>query len=163
MKRETRLYNILFPLWLIVWFPTWLWLILIPLNYLIDHFVLLGSLKGMENRKYFARDYAWKVCIVGFLCDFVGSGILLGIMLLFDRSDIRPETTAALNMNPFRDIPALLITVFAVAVSGILIFLIDRKILVKCGTDREQAKRSAIWLGILTAPYLFLVPSQIIY
>ena len=43
-KGGTRIYNVLFPLWLLVWIPSPLWLILIPANYIIDRLVLKLSL-----------------------------------------------------------------------------------------------------------------------
>ena len=43
---EKVLYNVLFPIWLLVFFPSYLWLILIPANYMIDRIVLRWSLGG---------------------------------------------------------------------------------------------------------------------
>ena len=55
MKSDNKVYNILLPIWLIIFFPSWLWLILIPANYLIDRIVLKWSLgelpdKGMHGK-----------------------------------------------------------------------------------------------------------------
>ena len=43
-KQSVTLYNILFPIWLLVWIPSPLWLLLVPLNFVIDYFVLYKSL-----------------------------------------------------------------------------------------------------------------------
>ena len=40
---------------------------------------------------------------------------------------------------------------------------IDSKILIRAGLTVEQAKRSAIWLAIITAPYMFMIPSGLLY
>ena len=53
-KNETvRLYNILLPLWLLLFWPSALWLVLIPANYLIDRFVLRWSLGEMPEKGAF--------------------------------------------------------------------------------------------------------------
>ena len=39
-KNEIRLFNLLVPLWIMVWIPGWWWLLLIPANYLLDRFIL---------------------------------------------------------------------------------------------------------------------------
>lgn len=74
-KQSVTLYNILFPIWMLVWIPSPLWLLLIPLNFIIDYLVLYKSL------------------------------------------------------------PA----------------------------DVQRSKTSALWLAVVTAPYLFLLPSEILY
>jgi len=40
MKKSYRLYNIILPIWLLIWFPSWLWLILLGAMY------LLGAIGG---------------------------------------------------------------------------------------------------------------------
>ena len=60
-KRPVLTYNILLPIWLLIWFPSWLWLLLIPANYLIDRIVLHWSLKGLDDRNAFCRRATWKI------------------------------------------------------------------------------------------------------
>lgn len=43
-KQSITLYNILFPIWILVWIPSPLWLLLVPLNFAIDYLVLYKSL-----------------------------------------------------------------------------------------------------------------------
>ena len=50
LKNSTKLYNILLPLWFIIFIPSWLWLLLIPANYLIDRIVLKWSLGDLEDK-----------------------------------------------------------------------------------------------------------------
>ena len=49
---NTKIYNILLPLWLLIFLPSYLWLALIPLNYMIDRVVLKWSLGGMFDPAY---------------------------------------------------------------------------------------------------------------
>ena len=56
-----------------------------------------------------------------------------------------------------------LIVAVSVAVAGLAIFFFDRKILINVGLDAEQARRSALWLAVITAPYLYFFPSRLLY
>ena len=60
-KKEVKLYNILLPIWILVFWPSWLWLILIPANYLIDRLVLRWSLGEMPDKGAFCRKHTWKI------------------------------------------------------------------------------------------------------
>ena len=84
---NTRLYNLLLPLWLLIFIPSWLWLLLIPANYLIDRVVLKWSLGDMEERGLFCRKHTWKICLAGFVSDFIGALILLAAAMLMTGAD----------------------------------------------------------------------------
>ena len=163
--KEIRLYNILFPIWLLIWIPSYLWLLLIPANYLIDRLVLSCSLRDDDARKELVRKNTWKVCIAGFAADLAGSLFLLAVYILIDRMNLPFEQAMenALGWNPFANLSGLIIVLLAVLISGILIFLMDRHILSKAGLDPAKAKKNALTMAVCTAPYLFLIPSSIIY
>ena len=160
MKKEVRLYNVLFPIWLLVWIPSFLWLALIPANYFIDRFVLYKSLSEDIDRKDFCNKNAHKICAVGFLCDFIGSALMF-LTLYLTGEDYRLAN--AISFDPFSDLRALFIVIIMILVSGLLIYLIDKKVLTKAGLDAKQAHRSALFLAVFTAPYLFLIPSNWLY
>ncbi len=165
-KNSTKLYNILLPLWFIIFIPSWLWLLLIPANYLIDRIVLQWSLGGMKDKGLFCRKHNWKICLAGFLSDFIGAALLLIIALplvsVTDGSYFE-DAAGGIMMNPFTNVLSFVITIAAIALSGACIYLFDWKILQKAGLTIEQAKRSAIRLALITAPYLYLIPSEILY
>ncbi|MBR1985622.1 MAG: hypothetical protein IKA24_01790 [Mogibacterium sp.] len=77
----TKIYNILLPLWLLIFLPSYLWLALIPLNYVIDRVVLRWSLGDMPDKGLFCRRHTWKICLAGFLSDLAGALILLIISI----------------------------------------------------------------------------------
>ena len=164
-RRRGALYNILLPLWLLVWFPSPLWLLLIPANYLIDRIVLWWSLKGMDGRSNFCSNHTWKICLAGFASDFVGSLILLAAYLAIGRGDsgLAHDIVFGLGFNPFSHPLALFITLMAAAVSGFCIYVLDLRILKAAGLGAEQARRCATRLALITAPYLFLFPSALLY
>ena len=159
------------PIWLLVFWPSYLWLILIPLNYLIDRIVLKWSLKDMPEKDAFCRRYNWNICLAGFLADFAGMAVLLAVFMLTgtlvkDSSPIRgiiDNLEYGIGFNPFYNIFSFIVVAISVAVSALCIYLLDKKILEKAGLDSEQAKCSALKLALITAPYLYFFPSGIIY
>lgn len=165
-RRSEPLYNILLPIWLLVWVPSFLWLLLIPANYLIDRLVLRWSLRDVEDRDGLCRRHCWKVCLAGFLSDFVGGLLLLGISLFSDslsNSELLDKAIFGIQFNPFENVLSFVIVALAVALSGWCIYQLDRWILKRAGLSLEQARFSALRLALLTAPYLYLFPSGLLY
>ena len=164
-RTDVKLYNVLFPLWILIWLPSYLWLLLIPLNYALDHFVTWYTIKDLPDAKQFCWKNAWNICIVGFACDFIGSALLLGITELTYNIEgsIFEKIGDGLTFNPFNNPTSFIICLIAVAFSGFLIYIIDRKILYKANLSLERATRSAKWLALITAPYLFMIPSGFLY
>ena len=164
-RKPLRLYNILLPFWMLIWWPTVLWLILIPLNYLIDTLVFHLSLPKDAGRKALRRRHSWKLCLAGFISDFAGSALLFGAYLMADNIRWSGRRSFIYNIayNPFGDIVSFAVTLLAVVLAGALIFLLDRWILKKAGFDPAQAKRSAKMMALITAPYLFFFPSGLLY
>ena len=171
-NNEYRTYNLLFPLWLLIWLPSWLWLLLIPLNYLIDTAVTWYTLRDLEDCRKFCMKNSWKICINGFICDFCGSLILLLILLgasfletlpRISENQLFEDIVGGIMMNPFTNIGSAIICLIAIVFTAILIYFVDRKLLCKLGLGIERATHTAKWLAIITAPYLFLFPSDLLY
>ena len=168
-KGKATLYNILLPLWILVFWPSWLWLILIPANYLIDRVVLRWSLGDMPEKGSFCRRHTWKICIAGFAADGIGALLLFAVFMFSavveetSVGEIFQDIAYGVGFNPFSDILAFLIVAAAVLVAMLVIYLLDRWILKRAGLDMEQVKKSAIRLAVITAPYLFFFPSAVLY
>ncbi|MBR4471107.1 MAG: hypothetical protein IKS54_07370 [Erysipelotrichaceae bacterium] len=156
-RKQIRLYNIIFPLWLLIWIPSPLWVILIPLNYLIDRFVLKKSLPKDIDQNAFVKKHCPKICIAGFVSDFIGSGFLFAVDLLLGENY---ELANAICYSPFRRLDGFAIVLSAIVLSGICIYLLDKWILSKTELDREAVKRSSLMMALFTAPYLFLLPME---
>ena len=166
-KRDTniKIYNLLFPIWMIIFLPTRLWLLVIPANYIIDMIVLYLSLKDHPERRIVCRNNTIKVWLAGFASDLIGAAFLFGCMMLggaLGDSTIG-NTLEAVSSNPFFNAGTFLVTAIAIAISGAAIFFIDKKILTSFGLDPAQAKKSARWMAIITAPYLYLIPTDLFY
>ncbi|MBQ8996035.1 MAG: hypothetical protein IJ091_09480 [Oscillospiraceae bacterium] len=164
-EKEVHLYNVMFPFWMLIWFPSALWLILIPLNYLIDALVFWLSARKTTSLSFpEALKRSGKICIAGFISDFVGSALLFLTNYFSGDGWLWKHIGYPVMWNPFSDVFGFLYTLCAIAVSGLLIYLLDKRILTKQAVlSPEQAKRTAIHLAIFTAPYTFLIPSSLIY
>ena len=164
-RRRPALYNVMFPLWMLIWFPSWLWLLLIPANYLIDRIVLWWSLGSAEDRQQFCRQHTWKICLAGFASDFAGSLLLLGAYLSLSSYDGGwvQDIVWGLGFNPFSSVVGFLVTAAAIALSGACIYALDLRIIRKTGLSEDQSRHSALMLAVCTAPYLFLILSQLLY
>lgn len=169
-NKDLRIYNILLPIWMLIFFPTWAWLVLIPANYLIDRIVLRWSLGDMPDKGLFCRKHTWKICLAGFLSDFIGALIMFAVFMASSLGDNGASEGSLLyrmaygvGFNPFSNVLGFVIVTASVAVAGAAIYLLDRRILRRAGLDFEQAKKSALRLALITAPYLYYFPSELLY
>lgn len=161
---KNKLYNVLFPIWFLIIFPT-MWLFVLPANFLIDTVVLCICLKALKitNINEVYKKSILKVWIFGFIADIIGSALLVCTQFISVNSFLSDIITA-LAYNPFSNIYAFLITIFAIVISGILIYVFNFKIsFKKVDIDEKSKKRIAICLAVFTAPYLFLYPSSLLY
>lgn len=112
MKHEMKLYNVLFPVWLLMFFPQ----ILIPVlagNFLIDSAVVLLVLRKLRG------EWAWNewkrsiflVWGLGFVSDIAGAFVMLLPLLLsvtLEGSSVYPvfeeQLLRGLMMNPFHSV-----------------------------------------------------------
>lgn len=132
MKSDSsvKIYNILLPLWLIIFLPSYLWLVLIPLNYIVDRVVLRWSLGDMPDKGRFCRKHTWKICVAGFLSDLVGALILLGVSIpVSEISEKFFDIGHAIMLDPLSDLSGMLIVVASIAISAACIYFLDKRIL----------------------------------
>ena len=168
---EYRVYNLIFPVYGLLLFPNPLWVLLIPLNYMIDRFVLTLGLNrehvfdNIAEQKSFLDHTAWKICIAGFAADFIGSS-----MIIF-RDLYKPffpqETILAINYavygTPFASSAGLIVFLLAILIAGICVYFFDRLILIKAGLEKHTAVRIAVLMAVITAPYTILIPTNLFY
>ncbi len=164
-NREIKLYNVLFPLWLLVFFPQIL-VFVIPGNLIVDVAVLLIALAAMHHREKGAvlRKCWWRVWLLGFAADLIGTAWMVLGWLLATWLPGGAETLGKILYNPFGHPLALLWTAAGVAIAGGFIFLLDRRVFrsVPELTSR-QGTRLALTFAIVTAPWLFLVPLTLFF
>ncbi len=167
-KREIRLYNMIFPIWMLMLFPG-AWAIALPANFLIDSAVLLIAMKAMRltEKKTLYKSCILKVWAFGFLADLIGALFLLAAILLDGVFEATPigqwwveHITNAVALNPFENIAAFLWVSAGVFISGVFLYLFHFKFsFKKLGIEVSKKKRLALALAVFTAPYLFYLPT----
>lgn len=159
--KQTRLYNVIFPIWLLFLVPA-VWLIVLPANLIIDCVVVLLTLMALKHtqKKAVLKQVWWGVWLMGFGADFVGALFLWPSMFLLG---FLPEPWDSwlepVMYNPFKSWLAFVITLIAVALSGVCIYFLDRWGMRSCTelTDRER-HLLCLTLAIVTAPWAFFIP-----
>ena len=152
-KHGVRLYNVLFPVWMFYLFPSWLWLIILPANFAVDSLVLCLAMRrlGIAGQREIWRKSILRIWAVGFLSDFLGALLTLGLMLLIDAFHL----TWDIYLFP----GTTLLAIPGVMLSGVLIYRLDRRYaFAKCLSDERQIHRLSLALAFFTAPYAMLIP-----
>jgi len=155
MERNVKLYNLIFPVWMLWIFPP-AWLAVIPLNLLIDALVLFLTLTALKrpDRRALLRTLLLPMWLFGFLADFVGSlWMFLGHELLLYKN-------GGWNFyRPFQSPEVLAWTLAAVVLSGVCIYLFDRFLVKRSLTALSPRERHmiALTMAIATAPWTFFL------
>ena len=146
-KKDVRLYNVIFPFWMLILFPA-VWLIVLPGNFIIDSIVLIVSMFAlkMESKKDFYKKHILKIFTFGMLADIVGSGVMLLMLVL--------------EIGAYGDEPVL--TLPGILVSAALIFVVNYFITFR-KVERDIRLRMSLIFTIVTAPYTFLIPTSWMY
>lgn len=154
MRKDVKLYNLIFPMWSLYFFGLFFlpfWLILLPANFIVDTAVLLLLLRWLKlpEKKALYWKSIWKTWGFGFLADFVASGILIAA------SDLIDFSFNVYTVNP----GSVLFTTVGVVLAGLLIYFFHmRFVWRKIDLEEEQKKKIALGMAILTAPYLMYLP-----
>nr|WP_315019639.1 hypothetical protein [uncultured Aminipila sp.] len=167
MKKEIKLYNIIFPIWMLVMFPP-TWIVILPANFIIDSIVFLIALKfiikNIDIRKNY-RKTILKVWSLGFAADIVGTLTLFIVQTGFcNMGNEVINQLEAIYWNPLDNPYAFLYVSFAITISAILIFIFNYKISFKnVDLNNIEKIKVSLTLAILTAPYTFLLPTEMFY
>lgn len=168
MHKGMTLYNVIFPIWLLALFPI-TWIVVIPANFLIDLLVMLGAMKYLKviNKKQIIKKAIFKVWIIGFIADFVGSFFMFLVNLININYNSAlgkwwyENLASPVMYNPFDSIYAILWTTICVIISAALIYILNKKWTLKhTGLNQYQKHKISLTLAVFTAPYLFYIPTQ---
>lgn len=154
MKKEIRLYNVMFPIWFFWLLPTPLWLVILLVNFAIDSLVLYLSARtgGLQERLQLWKKSIWKIWIIGFLCDIIGAAFIYGLWEMLIRIF---HVSWALGLFPATTILSLP----GVALAGVLIYFLNKRFSFrKCVLDPAAVHRLSLALAVFTAPYAMLIP-----
>jgi len=148
--RLGRVHNVIFPLWLAIFFPPY---ILIPLlgNLLIDGGIISMGLIFYKQRVS-RLDLIWtiiKAWLFGFLAD--AAGVIL-LLFLVETLDIVG------HFEVWDNVLTTSVYFLIIALVGLAIYLFNFLQLRKIGIERAAGKRVALMMGILTTPWIILIP-----
>ena len=147
MKKENsvRLYNVMFPIWLLMMLPA-IWLVILPANFVVDSLVVLITLACLhyEGKKEVWKKSILRVWIIGFVSDMIGAALILGIYSLL---------VSVVDWEIHRPPLEQIITIPGIALAGVLIYFLNRKLSFrKTSLDAAQIHKISWALAIATAP-----------
>ena len=166
-KRIHTLYNLIFPIWLLWLIPS-TWIIVLPLNFIIDLLVITITMKilKIDNIKSKAKTVIWRVWFYGFIADFIGTATMFMANVINFNYETKlgkwwyENITNAVSYNPFENMYAFLWVTICVIITATFIYLFNYKLFFKVlDINSIQKKKIALSLAIFTAPYLFYLPT----
>ena len=158
--KEERFYNVIFPVWLILLYPLNL-IFVLPINFIIDYLVLRLGAKHLQidNYKEIAKRSIIKTWLFGFLSDIIG-GVMMFVFNGFAEFGLIDFVNAVMY-DPFSRIDAFLAVVLCIFIAALCIYFFNLKfVFKKFDLDLAKKRRLALYLAIITAPYLFLLPTM---
>lgn len=160
MKKDLRLYDVIFPIWFMVILPQ-TWIFVIAGNFAIDTIILLLYLKikRIENKKEIWKKSIVRIFLFGLVGDIAGGLLMIGETFIFDTIGLH-NISWCINYNPWGNIFALLYTLLCMAVSSIVIYKLDKKFaLNKTSLDDCFKRKIALVFAFFTTPVTFLLPT----
>lgn len=161
LTKDIKFYEIVFPVWLLFIFPL-CWFVVIPIYFALCSLVIVLGMfcLKVDNKKVFYKKHIIKSFIICFLSSLFG-GLLLFVTQFFEKNEIVDEfLSVPLSTNPYDNFWSLLYTFFAVVLSGVLIYIFNMLITFRKEKSKKFKRVFSLVLAVLTAPYLFLVPSE---
>lgn len=152
-----KIYNILFPMWFLFILPSYLWIVFVVGNFVVDSLVTIYNLKkqNVDNYMNAYKKSIIKVWVIGFVSDILGSLFLLGLMLVLNK--VLEPTDIVLDWITFPWCTILAIP--GVIVAGVLIYFLNKKLsFTKTNLSTEQIRLISKYLALITAPYVMLIP-----
>lgn len=173
--RQYKLYNAIFPLYMLYAFLPIFWFISLIGNFIIDSILLIVILFIIY------RSFNWKlykkvilnVWIIGFIGDLLGAFYLTLVSIISNAEyyagndnisrQILSGIYLATNHSPLSDIWSIVFILSGVLVSAICIFVFNYFYSFrKTNFTKTQRILSSLSIAIFTAPYTFLLPSELI-
>ena len=167
--KNSKLYNVIFPIWLLLFFPPVIFITLIG-NFIIDSLVILACFyifklaEQVGNVNSFYTKSILSVWLFGFLSDLMGGVILFATGILGDSFGVPYELSSAINYDPFSHPMAVVIILFAMLISAFFILLFNYNITFKKQlADNQLRLKVALTVALVTMPWTFLLPTKWFY
>ncbi|QGG46453.1 hypothetical protein [Heliorestis convoluta] len=169
--KETKLRNVIFPIWFLWFFPPILLIALLG-NFIIDSIVIVASfialkvsaITGFTIKELYKKTIV-KVWGFGFLADIIGTiPLLIGFAFGLRPFQVPSEVEVAVMMNPLSNFWAFLIVFSCMVLASIFIYLFNYHITYKAIVeDKIVRAKLALILAVVTTPWTFLIPSEWFY
>lgn len=166
--KQIRLYNVIFPVWLLLFFPPVIFITLFG-NFIIDSIMLIlcfliFKLKNLSDLKSFYIKNILKVWIFGFVADILGALLLFAAGMFGRELGIPYEVSNAINFNPYKNIAATLIVITAMLISALFIFIFNYYFTFPDTIENKKLRlKAAITIAIVTMPWTFMIPTTWLY
>ena len=146
---EIKLNTIIFPIWFAVFFPPYVFFILVG-NLLIDWSVIYFTLKCKQEKiqPILMKYLVLKSWMLGFLATIIGAISLFFLNEWLDLEDYQ------IWDSPF----TVFVYAFVVLVVGLLIYYFNFNLCFQFGLKKTSCIAVGVSMGIVTAPWLLLVP-----
>lgn len=172
MKKDVKLYNLIFPSYLIMFLAPGAAIYTLLGNFIVDSIVLYFISKAIYKSfigKFYLKTI-WKVWLLGFLSDIIGVIYLLFSADIFfptyhlhlnDTSftgEFARGVSGAVSGSAFVNFWSFLIRFSAVILAGFFIFVFNYYVsFSKAEMTKSQKLKSALAYAIITAPYTILI------
>lgn len=156
-----------YPIWL-EWLIPLTWTVIFPVNFFMNLLVLVLTMKYLRvsNRKQNVKAVILRVWVMEGAANLIGTTIMLIITQFdFGRNDVWWEKICdGIWNNPWENFGAFALITMGVVLVAFFIYLFNYKwCLEKADLDDTQRKKVALSLAIVTAPYLFYLPTEWLY
>jgi len=167
--KHIKLYNVIFPIWFLLFFPPVVFVTLLG-NFIIDSLVVIACFYVYKlanqniNLKSFYKKSILKVWIFGFIADIIGAVLLLMIEGSGSTWGIPSKVITGIEFDPFRSTAAVIIIIFVMLISAAFIFIFNYyNTFVKQIKNKKLRLKVAITIAIITIPWTFLLPTKWFY
>ena len=153
MRKDVKLYNVMFPIWFYFLFPQ-VWLIILVVNFIVDSLVVYCSAKRQQLPDSIAiwKKHILPVFLMGFVSDLIGAVLVFLVYLVY---------VAIWGLqNPILFPANLLISLPGVVLAGWMIYVLNKKMTFReSDLDSAVIHRFCLHLALWTAPYTMLIPA----
>lgn len=152
-----KLYNLIFPVYMILLVSPMMWVFMILGNFAVDSLVLLISLAWMKHPapKDIWKKSIFRIVCFGFLSDLLGS--LVNTLAAF--WNLFPWFS---SLNPYMWPECAMAALPAIVIAGLLIYLFNSRFSFrKTSLSKKEIRIVSLALAIVTAPWVMMVPLDI--
>lgn len=168
--KQSKFYNVIFPLWFLLYLFPPVAFITLGANFIIDSLVILACFYGyrlaalQNDLKTFYKKSILKVWLFGFFADIIGVAILYVISGTGDFLGLPYDLGSAIDYDPLSNPAALMIVIGAMLVSALFIFIFNYYITFKKQLEEKALRfKVALTISIVTMPWTFLLPTKWFY